>query len=46
MFRELLEELPPDHPVILHLYDVWHWIKNVMKEIITASKLKSCQGKS
>ena len=23
---DIAEELPPDHPDILHLYDVWHWI--------------------
>ena len=43
-FSEITEELPEDYPVILHRYDVWHWVKAVMKEIFKASKLKSCQG--
>jgi hypothetical protein len=29
-------------PVIKHSFDVWHYIKNVSKELFVASKLKKC----
>ena len=26
-FSEMYEDLPEDYPRILHLFDIWHWIK-------------------
>ena len=39
---KLSEELPADHPEIEHVYDPWHFIKLIMKDLHDASKLKSC----
>lgn len=44
MLCEFNEELPENHPKILHLYDIWHFIKSVIKDLWEAAKLKSCEG--
>ena len=42
MLSEFNDELPANIPKFLHLYDVWHWIKSVVKDLHNAAKLKSC----
>ena len=41
-FSEIYEELPLNYPKIIHLYDIWHFVKSVMKDLFQAAKLKSC----
>lgn len=44
MLSEFNEELPDSHTKIQHLYDIWHWVKSVIKDLWEASKLKSCEA--
>jgi len=46
MMIEFNEELPADLPKILHLFDIWHWVKAVLKDLWEAAKLKSCEDLS
>ena len=46
MIDELSESLPPKHPKIAHFYDVWHFIKSILKDLWKACKLKSCSDLS
>jgi len=46
LLSELSADLPPGHPLIAHMYDIWHFIKSILKDLFKASKLKSCSGLS
>ena len=39
---ELAEELPEDYSPIVHYYDIWHFIKSILKDLWKACKLKTC----
>ena len=41
---EFNDDLPDGHPRIAHSFDVWHWIKSVLKDLWEAVKTKACEG--
>ena len=44
MLEEIYKDLPSDHKKFSHYFDVWHWIRLVIKDLVDASKLVSCRG--
>ena len=43
MIEDLDQSLPDGHPKIEHRYDPWHFIKNILKDLWKACKLKTCK---
>ena len=41
---EFNDDLPEGHPKMAHSFDVWHWIKSVLKDLWEAVKTKACEG--
>ena len=44
VIAELKSELPQGFPWVKHYFDIWHYNKNIMKDLWDAAKLKSCSG--
>ena len=44
MLEKIYKDLPSDYKKYSHYFDVWHWIRLVIKDLVDASKLVSCRG--